>query len=112
MLGEVRELSEARQGLQVYPTHTPSFLISMVALVRLDRKEEARAVAQQFLSVFPTYRIVPNWPVLGHFCDELRVAGIPGRRPEMRHLAPPANRSGSAWGASRLPASWAVLATA
>ena len=60
MLGEVRELSEARQGLQVYPTHTPSFLISMVALVRLDRKEEARAVAQQFLSVFPTYRIVPK----------------------------------------------------
>jgi adenylate cyclase len=79
MLGRYEEsLASARRGLQVYPTHTPSFLISIVSLVCLDRVAEARDVAQQFLSVFPTYRIVPNWPVLGHFCDELRAAGIPG----------------------------------
>jgi adenylate cyclase len=78
MLGRYEEsFAATRRGLQVYPTHTPSFLIGMVDLVRLGRVEEARALGQQFLSLFPTYRIVPNWPVLGHFSDELRAAGIP-----------------------------------
>ena len=72
-----RALTFARRALQVYPTHTPSFLISIVSLMRLDRAEEARAVAQEFMGVAPSYRIIPNAPVLGQFCTDLRQAGLP-----------------------------------
>jgi len=68
----------ARRALQVYPTHSPSFLITIASLMCLGRKEEARAAAQQFLAISPTYRIIPNSPVLGHFVGELRDAGLPG----------------------------------
>ncbi|HEV2603353.1 MAG TPA: tetratricopeptide repeat protein, partial [Microvirga sp.] len=79
MMGDFEgSLRCARRALQIYPTHTPSYLISIVTLVRLGQVTEAEAVARQFINVFPMYRIVPNWPVLGHFCDELRRAGVPG----------------------------------
>jgi tetratricopeptide (TPR) repeat protein len=67
----------ARRALQVYPTHTPSYLISIASLMRLNRAEEARRIASEFMVLYPTYRIVPNWPVLEHFCGELSEAGLP-----------------------------------
>jgi adenylate cyclase len=45
--------------------------------MRLDRAEDARAVAQEFVGIAPSYRIIPNAPVLGQFCAELRQAGLP-----------------------------------
>ncbi len=71
-------LAFARRALQVYPTHTPSYLISMASLMRLGRAEEARHIAREFMALYPGYRIVRNWPVLEHFCDELSEAGLPG----------------------------------
>jgi TolB-like protein len=71
-------LTFARRALQVYPTHTPSYLISMASLMRLDRAEEAHRMAREFMALYPSYRIVRNWPVLEHFCDELSGAGLPG----------------------------------
>ena len=79
MKGEYQAaLTFARRALQVYPTHTPSYLISMASLVRLNRVEEACRVAGEFMDLYPSYRIVRNWPVLEHFCDELSKAGLPG----------------------------------
>jgi adenylate cyclase len=78
MKGEYEKaVAYAGRALQVYPTHTPSFLLKIVSLVRLGRGEEARATARQFMEVSPTYRIIPRAPVLEHFCDELRKAGLP-----------------------------------
>jgi adenylate cyclase len=71
-------LTFARRALQVYPTHTPSYLISVASLIRLGRIEEATRLAREFMTLYPTYRIVRNWPVLGHFCAELSDAGLPG----------------------------------
>ncbi len=68
----------ARRGLQVYPTHTPSFLLAIICLVRLGRLDEAKVTARQFLEVSPTYRIVPHAPVFECFVTELRSAGVPG----------------------------------
>jgi len=68
----------ARRALQIYPTHTPSFLISIVSLVRLGRKDEASAMGLQLLAASPSYRILPRAPVLEHFVAELREAGLPG----------------------------------
>ncbi|HEY8381421.1 MAG TPA: adenylate/guanylate cyclase domain-containing protein [Microvirga sp.] len=70
-------LSNARKGLQIYPTHTPCFLISIASLMRLSRVADARMLALQFIAIYPTYRILRRWPVLEHFCDELRAAGLP-----------------------------------
>jgi TolB-like protein/Tfp pilus assembly protein PilF len=70
-------LAFARRALQVYPTHTPSYLISLASLIRLNRVEEARRIAREFMALYPQYRIVRNWPVLEHFCAELRAAGLP-----------------------------------
>jgi tetratricopeptide (TPR) repeat protein len=67
-------LSSARTALQIYPTHTPSYLISIASLMRLGRLDDAKALAGEFLSVHPTYRIRTRWPVLEHFCEELRGA--------------------------------------
>jgi adenylate cyclase len=79
MKGEYEEaVGWTRRALQVYPNHTPSFLIRIVSLMRLGRTSEAQAVAQQFMAVAPTYHIIPNAPVLGQFCEELRGAGLPG----------------------------------
>jgi adenylate cyclase len=66
-----------RRALQIYPNHTPSFLIRIVSLMRLGRTTEAQATAQQFMAIAPTYRIIPNAPVLGQFCEELGGAGLP-----------------------------------
>ena len=70
-------LAFARRALQVYPTHTPSYLISMTSLMRLDRVEEARRIAREFMALYPQYRIVQNWLFREHFYDELRDAGLP-----------------------------------
>ena len=70
-------LAFARRALQVYPTHTPSYLISMTSLMRLDRVEEARRIAREFMALYPQYRIVQNWLFREHFRDELREAGLP-----------------------------------
>jgi adenylate cyclase len=79
MKGEYLEaFSCARRGLQVYPTHTPSFLLAIICLVRLGRIDEAKVTARQFLEVSPTYRIVPRAPVFECFVTELRNAGLPG----------------------------------
>jgi tetratricopeptide (TPR) repeat protein len=66
-----------RRALQIYPNHTPSFLIRIASLMRLGRTTEAQATAQQFMAIAPTYRVIPNAPVLGQFCEELRGAGLP-----------------------------------
>jgi TolB-like protein len=71
-------LSFATQALQVYPTHTPSFLISVAALMRQGEVERAQVVARRLLEVSPSYRIIPRAPVLEHFVGELRAAGLPG----------------------------------
>ena len=70
-------LAFARRALQVYPTHTPSYLISIASLIRLDRVEDARRIALEFMALYPQYRILRKGPVLEHFCDELRKAGLP-----------------------------------
>ena len=78
MQGQYNEaLSSARKGLQIYPNHTPSFLIAIVSLMRLDRATEAQAMAHEYMTIYPGYRILKRWPVLEHFCDELRGAGLP-----------------------------------
>jgi adenylate cyclase len=78
MQGQYNEaLSNARKGLQIYPNHTPSFLIAIASLMRLGRPTEAQAMAQEYMGIYPTYRILNRWPVLEHFCDELRGAGLP-----------------------------------
>ncbi len=78
MQGQYNEaLSNARKGLQIYPNHTPSFLIAIASLMRLGRPTEAQAMAQEYMSIYPTYRILKRWPVLEHFCDELRGAALP-----------------------------------
>lgn len=78
MQGQYNEaLSSARKGLQIYPNHTPSFLIAIASLMRLGRITDAHAMAQEYMGIYPTYRILRKWPVLEHFCDELRGAGLP-----------------------------------
>jgi adenylate cyclase len=68
----------ARRALQVYPTHTPSFLITIVSLVRLGRTNDALVTAQRLVAVSPAYHILPHAPVFEHFVPELREAGLPG----------------------------------
>jgi adenylate cyclase len=70
-------LAFAHRALQVYPNHTPSLLIIIVCMMRLQRQSEAVAVARDFATVFPAYRIIPDAPVLGLFVDELQAAGLP-----------------------------------
>jgi adenylate cyclase len=79
MKGEYDEaIGWTRRALQVYPNHTPSFLIRIVSLMRSGRTIEAQTTAQQFMAIAPTYRVIPNAPVLGQFCEELRGSGLPG----------------------------------
>jgi Flp pilus assembly protein TadD len=78
MKGEYEEaVLWTRRALQIYPNHSPSFLIKTASLMRLGRTTEAQATAQQFMAIAPTYRVIPNAPVLGQFCEELRGAGLP-----------------------------------
>lgn len=78
MLGDYTGAAEfAARALTVYPTHTPSLLIGIVSLMRLDRPQQAAAMAQRLMAASPGYRIVPNAPILEHFTRELRQAGLP-----------------------------------
>lgn len=67
----------AERALQIYATHTPSFLIVIVGLVRLGQLGAARAKASRLLEVSPSYRIVPKAPIVEHFVAELVAAGLP-----------------------------------
>ena len=79
MQGEYDEaIACARRALQIYPTHTPSFLITIVSLIRLGRTNEAQTASLRFMAVSPNYRIIPHAPVFEHFVPELKSAGLPG----------------------------------
>lgn len=79
MKGEYQNaLNQARKALQIYPSHTPSFLIAIASLMRLGRTDEARDFGRRLLSASPGYRVIANAPVLEHFVHELREAGLPG----------------------------------
>lgn len=67
----------AERALQIYATHTPSFLILIVSLVRLGKLGLGRARAVQLMEVSPSYRIVSKAPILEHFVAELLQAGLP-----------------------------------
>jgi adenylate cyclase len=78
MMGEYsKALGFARRALQVYPTHTPAYLLSIISLLRMHQPEEARQVARQFLTVAPNYRIAPKAPIFERFVDDLLEAGLP-----------------------------------
>ncbi len=70
-------LEAARRALQVYPTHAPAYQLSICALVRLGRIEDARKTAARFMAFYPRYLIRPHAPVFEHFGSELRAAGLP-----------------------------------
>ena len=70
-------IQTARRALQVYPTHAPSHLITIVSLMRSGQVQEARAAAQRFLEVSPSYRIGKRGFMLSGFDDELHGAGLP-----------------------------------
>ena len=80
MLKEYEEaITVARRALQVYPTHTPSHLITIASLVRLERLDEARAATSRLMEIAPNLRISIRSPLsaIGEFSAELREAGIP-----------------------------------
>jgi TolB-like protein/class 3 adenylate cyclase len=70
-------IEAARKGLELYPSHVPSHLIAIAALVREDRLAEAKAAAARFLSLAPGYRIAQPIPIMHHFVAEFRRAGLP-----------------------------------
>jgi hypothetical protein len=69
-------VSYAEKPLQIYATHTPSFLIMIANLVRLGRLSEAKENASRLVEVSPGYRILPNAPVFEFFTSELAAAGL------------------------------------
>jgi TolB-like protein len=79
MMGEYEEsIRAARRALQIYPTHTPSHLITIASLVRLDRLQEAREAASRFMEVSPNFRTSKSaLLVVGDFLAELNQAGVP-----------------------------------
>lgn len=80
MLGEYEEaVAVARRALQIYPTHTPSHLITIASLVRLERLDEARTAASRLLEIAPGFRISKrvSLGVLREFSADLRKAGLP-----------------------------------
>ena len=80
MLGEYEEsVAVARRALQIYPTHTPSHLITIISLVRMGRLDEARAATSRLMEVSPGLRLNRrlHLGVLGEFSAELREAGVP-----------------------------------
>lgn len=70
-------IEAARKGLELYPSHVPSHLIAIAALVREDRIGEAQAAAARLLSLAPGYRIAQPIPIMHHFVAEFRRAGLP-----------------------------------
>ena len=69
-------VSYAERALQVYKTHTPSFLILISSLVRLGHLSEAKEQASQLLEASPSYHIVAKAPIFEFFVDELLAAGL------------------------------------
>lgn len=67
----------AERALQIYATHTPSFLILIASLVRMGNNLAAKNRARQLLAVSPSYRIIDKAPILQHFVAELVEAGLP-----------------------------------
>ncbi len=79
MKGEYEKaVIHAKKALQIYPSHTPSFLIAIASMMRLGRTGQASEFAAKLLAVSPGYRVIASAPVLEHFVDELREAGLPG----------------------------------
>jgi tetratricopeptide (TPR) repeat protein len=79
MMGDFEgAITYAKRGLQVFPTHSPSFLIQIAGLVRVGEIDRARAIACRMLEVSPTFRIIIKMPILEYFVEELRLAGLPG----------------------------------
>ena len=70
-------IQSARLALQVYPTHAPSHLITIVSHMRIGRTDEARAAAQRFMEVSPKYSIGKRGFLLSGFDDDLLRAGLP-----------------------------------
>ncbi len=78
MQGQLAQaLEAAAKALELYPSHVPSHLITIVALVRQDRRAEASAAAARLMAQAPGYRIAQPNPVMQHFAHELRQAGLP-----------------------------------
>ncbi len=78
MKGEYQQaVAYAKRALQIYPSHTPSFLILIASLMRLGEVDQARDMAQRLLAAFPSYHIVQKAPILEHFVEELQKAGLP-----------------------------------
>jgi adenylate cyclase len=69
-------VSYAERALQIYATHTPSFLIMIASLVRLGCLSEAKEIASRLMAVSPGYRILPNAPIFEFFTSELAAAGL------------------------------------
>ncbi len=69
-------VSYAERALQVYTTHTPSFLILIASLVRLGQLSEAKQQVLRLLEASPSYHIIAKAPVLEHFVAELLTAGL------------------------------------
>ncbi|MBZ0217407.1 MAG: tetratricopeptide repeat protein, partial [Fimbriimonadaceae bacterium] len=67
----------AKRALRIYPSHTPSMLIAIAGMMRLGQFNSAQDTAQRLLVASPSYRIIATAPVLEHFVDELREAGLP-----------------------------------
>lgn len=78
MKGEYQQaVIYAKRALQIYPSHTPSFLITIASLMRLGKVDQAREIARRLLVASPSYHIVLTAPILEHFVEELQQAGLP-----------------------------------
>lgn len=73
----VHAVASARKGLLFYPTHAPSHLITIAALMRGGRKQEAVAAASRYLEIAPTYRVGNRGFFLPGFDGVLIAAGLP-----------------------------------
>jgi TolB-like protein len=70
-------IDAAGKALELYPSHVPSHLIKIAALVREDRLGEAEAAAARLMTLAPGYRIAQPIPIMHHFTDEFRKSGLP-----------------------------------
>jgi TolB-like protein len=70
-------IEAAGKALELYPSHVPSQLIKIAALVREDRLDEAEAAARRLMALAPAYRIAQPIPIMHHFVAEFQKAGLP-----------------------------------
>jgi TolB-like protein len=70
-------IAAAGRALELYPSHVPSHLIRIAALVREHRLDEARAAAARLMALAPGYQIAQPIPIMHHFVAEFRQAGLP-----------------------------------